>query len=37
MAASLQGYGAIVRMLVEAKAQVNAQDEVCWSYCHNIH
>ena len=29
MAASFQGYVGIVRMLIDARAQVNTQDEVC--------
>ena len=32
MAASCDGYVAIVRILIEAKAQFNAQREVCYFY-----
>ena len=30
--ASFEGHVDIVRMLIEAKAQINAQDKVCYSY-----
>ena len=32
MAASFKGHVNIVRLLIEAKAQINIQDEVCYSY-----
>ena len=37
MAASIHGYVDIVRMLIEAKAQVNTQKEVCCSYHQKTH
>ena len=37
MAASIHGHIDIVRMLIEAKAQVNTQEEVCCSYHQKTH
>ena len=37
MAASLGGHVDIVRILIEAKAQINTQREVCCSYHQKIH
>ena len=37
MAASFHGHVDIVRMLIEAKAQVNTQEEVCCSYHQKTH
>ena len=37
MTASFEGHVDIVRILIEAKAQINAQEEVCCSYHQKTH
>ena len=37
MEASFEGHVDIVRILIEAKAQINTQNEVCCSYHQKTH